>query len=161
MRIILIAATIPLLIATYKNDTKNFLINKNRTAMEQITEKQAIEKVLLTYGDALNSSDVNKVLQLYTPDGVFMPTTFPTAKGTEQLKESYGNVFKAIKLNVKFTIEEIVIRDDVAFAQTSSKGTTLIHANGQIVTEENREFFFLVKENKEWKISRYMFNKAK
>lgn len=129
--------------------------------MEQATEKSAIENVLLTYGDALNTSDVNKVLQVYTNDGVFMPTTFPTAKGTEQLKESYTNIFKTIQLNVKFTIDEIVVSGDVAFAQTSSKGTTLIHANGQTVPEENREFFFLKNENGEWKISRYMFNKAK
>lgn len=161
MKTTLIMATIPLVMATYHNETKNHPINLNPTTMEHTTEKQAIEKVLLAYGEALNTSDVSKVLQLYTADGVFMPTTFPTAKGIEQLKESYGNVFKTIKLNVKFTIEEIVIRDDVAFAQTSSKGTTLIHANGQTVPEENREFFFLVKENNEWKISRYMFNKAK
>jgi len=129
--------------------------------MEQTTEKTAIEKVLLTYGDALNTSDVNKVLQVYTKDRVFMPTTLPTATGTEQLKESYTNIFKAIQLNVKFTIEEVVVSGDVAFAQTSSKGTTLIHASGQTVPEENREFFFLQKENGELKISRYMFNKAK
>lgn len=129
--------------------------------MEQTTEKSAVENVLLTYGDALNTSDVNKVLQVYTNDGVFMPTTFPTAKGTAQLKESYTNIFKTIQLNVKFTIDEIVVSGDIAFAQTSSKGTTLIHANGQTVPEENREFFFLKKENGEWKISRYMFNKAK
>lgn len=64
--------------------------------MEQTTEKKAIEKVLLTYGDALNTSDVDKVLQAYSQDGVFMPTTFPTATGTEQLKESYTNIFKTI-----------------------------------------------------------------
>lgn len=149
------------LIAACQNRTKNYSNNLNQNTMEQATEKSAIENVLLTYGDALNTSDVNKVLQVYTNDGVFMPTTFPTAKGTEQLKESYTNIFKTIQLNVKFTIDEIVVSGDVAFAQTSSKGTTLIHANGQTVPEENREFFFLKNENGEWKISRYMFNKAK
>lgn len=129
--------------------------------MEQATDKLAIEKVLFIYEDALNTSDVNKVLQLYSQDGVFMPTTFPTAKGTEQLRESYTNVFEAIQLNVKFIIDEIAVSGDMAFAQTSSKGTTLIHANGQTVPEENREFFLLKKENGAWKISRYMFNKAK
>lgn len=129
--------------------------------MEQTIEKQAIEKLLFAYEDALNKSDVNKVLQVYTHDGVFMPTTLPTANGTEQLKESYTNIFNAIQLNIKFTIEEIVVSGNFAFAQTFSKGTTLIHANGQTVGEENREFFFLIKESEEWKISRYMFNKAK
>jgi uncharacterized protein (TIGR02246 family) len=160
MKKTLIMATIALLMASCQNGTKKHSNQINQPKMEHTTEKQAIEKVLFAYGEALNTSDVNKVLQLYTADGVFMPTTFPTANGTEQLKESYANVFNTIKLNVKFTIEAIVLRSDVAFAQTSSKGTTLILANGQIVPEENREFFFLVKENNDWKISRYMFNKA-
>jgi uncharacterized protein (TIGR02246 family) len=161
MKNLLLLATLILLVAACQNKTKeNYSNNKNLNTMEQTTEKNAIEKVLLTYGDALNTSDVNKVLQAYSQDGVFMPTTFPTATGTAQLKESYTNIFKTIQLNVKFTIEEVVISGDVAFARTSSKGTTLIHANKQTVPEENREFFFLKKENGEWKISRYMFNKS-
>jgi uncharacterized protein (TIGR02246 family) len=161
MKKILIMATMLLTVVGCKNGTNDHSNTINQTTMVQTTEKMAIEKVLLAYENGLNTSDVSKVLQVYAQDGVFMPTTLPTAKGTEQLKESYASIFKAIKLNVKFTIEEIVVSGDVSFAQTSSKGTTLIHANGQTVAEENREFFFLKKENGEWKISRYMFNKAK
>lgn len=150
-----------LLMAACQNETKNQSNPLNQNTMNSTTEKPAIEKVLFTYGEALNTADVNKVLQVYTSNGVFMPTTFPTATGTEQLKESYTNIFKAIQLNVKFTIEEITISGDMAFAMTSSKGTTLIHANGQTVPEENREFFLLTKQHNDWKIARYMFNKAK
>ena len=161
MKKILIIATMLLPVVGCKNGTNNHSNKIYQTTMEQTTEKMAIEKVLRVYENGLNTSDVNKVLQVYAQDGVFMPTSLPTAKGTEQLRESYKNVFNAIQLNVKFTIDEIVVSNDVSFAQTSSKGTTLIHANGQTVAEENREFFFLKKENGEWKISRYMFNKAK
>jgi hypothetical protein len=45
--------------------------------------------------------------------------------------------------------------------QPPTKGTTLIHANGQTVPEENRELFVLQKINGQWKIARYMFNKMK
>jgi len=133
----------------------------NQNTMNQTIEKTAIEKVLFTYGEALNTANVNAVLQVYTADGVFMPTTLPTATGTAQLKESYTNIFNTIQLNVKFAIEEVVVTGDVAFARTSSKGTVLIFANKQVLQEENREFFFLKKEGGAWKISRYMFNKAK
>ncbi|SFN40724.1 conserved hypothetical protein [Chryseobacterium oleae] len=136
-------------------------INKQITqTMDLQTEKQAIEKVLMTYEDALNTSDVNKVLQVYGEDGMFMPTTLPTATGTEELKESYTSIFKMIQLTVKFTIEEIIVSGDVAFVRTSSKGTVLIHANGETGSEANREFFLLQKKNGEWKITRYMFNKS-
>jgi len=48
-----------------------------------------------------------------------------------------------------------------AFARTSSKGTILIHANGQTVAEKNTEIFILQKINGKWKLSRYMFNNMK
>lgn len=129
--------------------------------MEQLTEKSAIEKLLFSYRDALNASDVNKVLQLYTNDGIFMPSNAPSAVGQEQIKGSYEFVFKTIQLNIEFFIDEIVVNGDYAFARTTSKGTTLIHANSQTVAEENRELFVLQKTNGQWKISRYMFNKMK
>ena len=127
----------------------------------ETTEKSAIEKLLFAYRDALNASDVNKVLPLYTKDGVFMPTNAPTATGQEQLKGSYEFVFKNIQLHIEFFMEEIVVSGEYAYAVTNSKGTTLIHANGQTVPEENRELFVLKKEEGQWKIARYMFNKTK
>lgn len=127
--------------------------------MELTTEKSAIEKLLFSYRDALNASDVNKVLPLYSNDGIFMPSNGPSAIGQEQVKKSYEFVFKNIQLKIEFFIDEIIVNGDYAFARTTSKGTTLIHANGQTVPEENRELFVLQKINGQWKISRYMFNK--
>lgn len=117
--------------------------------------------MLFLYRDALNASDVNLVLPLYTTDGVFMPTNGPTAVGKEQLKASYEHVFKTIQLKIEFFIDEIVVLNDYAYALTNSKGSTLIHANGETVPEENRELFVLAKEDGAWKIARYMFNKTR
>ena len=135
--------------------------NQSKTEMKTTTEQSAIERLLFSYWDALNVSDLSKVLSLYTKGGVFMPTNAPTAKGQEQLKGSYEFVFKTIQLNIKFFIEEIAVCGDYAYAVTNSKGTALIHANGQTVSEENRELFVFQKENGQWKIARYMFNKTK
>ncbi|MNY35796.1 hypothetical protein D3C86_1702290 [compost metagenome] len=124
------------------------------------TAKLAIEKLLFNYQDALNESDVNKVLPLYTKDGVFMPQGGPSAIGQEQLKGSYEFVFKNLQLNIKFQIDEIVVLNEGnAFARTVSRGTQLIHATGIKGEEENRELFVLRKEDGEWKIARYIFNK--
>ena len=148
-------------LASCQNKTKNQSNNSTQNNMEQSTEKSAIEKLLFSYRDALNTSDVNKVLPLYTNDGVFMPSNAPSAIGQEQIKGSYEFVFKTIQLNIDFFIDEIVVTGDYAFARTISKGTTLIHANGETVAEENRELFVLQKTSGQWKISRYMFNKMK
>lgn len=129
--------------------------------MDQSTQKSAIETLLFSYRDALNASDVEKVRALYTNDGVFMPSGAPSAAGLDQVKASYESVFKTIQLNIEFFIDEIVIHGDYAFARTTSKGTTLIHASKQTVAEENRELFVLHRTAEQWKISRYMFNKMK
>ncbi|MEG2101056.1 MAG: SgcJ/EcaC family oxidoreductase [Flavobacterium sp.] len=152
-----------LIMASWKNQAQNKSVTNNlkQVEMNTTTDKTAIEKLLFSYRDALNSSNVSTVMSLYTQDGVFMPANAPTAKGQQQLKNSYEFVFKAIQLNIEFFIEEIVISGKNAYAITNSKGTTLIHANGQTVPEENREVFVLVKENEKWKIARYMFNKSK
>lgn len=161
MKHLTLAAVLLLLVAACQNKTENQSNISNQNTMEQTTEKTAIEKLLFSYRDALNTSDVNKVLPLYTNDGVFMPSNAPSAIGQEQVKAAYEFVFSQIQLNIEFYIDEIVVNGDYAFARTTSKGTTLIHANKQTVAEENRELFVLQNTNGQWKIARYMFNKMK
>jgi uncharacterized protein (TIGR02246 family) len=161
MKHMTLTAVLLLLVAACQSKTENQSNISNQNTMEQTTEKTAIEKLLFSYRDALNTSDVNKVLPLYTSDGVFMPSNAPSAIGQEQVKAAYEFVFSQIQLNIEFYIDEIVVNGDYAFARTTSKGTTLIHANKQTVAEENRELFVLQKTNGQWKIARYMFNKMK
>jgi uncharacterized protein (TIGR02246 family) len=134
---------------------------QNKTEAGTTKEQSAIRQLLLSYRNALNASDVPGVLALYTKDGVFMPAGAPTASGREQVKASYEFVFKAIQIHIEFFIEEIAVSGDYAYVTTNSKGTSLINASGQTVPEENRELFVFQKENGQWKISRYMFNKTK
>lgn len=150
-----------MLLAACQSKTENQSNTSDQNTMEQTAEKSAIEKLLYAYRDALNASDVSKVLPLYTDDGIFMPSNAPSAIGQEQVKASYEFVFKSIQLSIEFYIDEVVVNGDYAFARTTSRGTTLIHASGQTVAEENRELFVLQKVNGQWKIARYMFNKMK
>ena len=138
--------------------------NINQTKEIEIMEKQdklQIERLLTEYKNSLNTSDAAKAQSLYAKDGVFMPTGAPSAIGSENILKSYEFIFSQIQLNIEFYIDEIVVDGDFAFATTSSKGTTLIHANGQTVPEENRELFVFEKIDNTWKIARYMFNKTK
>jgi uncharacterized protein (TIGR02246 family) len=157
MKKILMAGVIFATIFAFPNKV---LSQVNNLKMET-TEKSAVEKMLFSYRDALNASDVSKVLTLYTSDGVFMPSNAPSAIGQEQVKGSYEFVFSQIQLKIEFFIDEIIVDGNYAFARTTSKGATLIHANGQTISEENRELFVLQKVSGQWKISRYMFNKMK
>ena len=141
--------------------TKGQNQNSDHKIEMETKEKRAIENLLFSYRDALNASDVGKVLALYAAQGVFMPANAPTSVGQEQVKGAYEFVFKNIQINIEFFIDEITVTGDFAFLRTTSKGTSLIRDNGQTVPEENRELFVLLKENGTWRIARYMFNKTK
>ena len=155
--LITMAAILPMVTMAKSNSSKNV----KSVQMEIMKEKEQskIKKVLFSYRDALNESNVEEVVPLYTENGVFMPSGAPTAIGQEQVKGAYEFVFGIIQLNIEFYIDEIEVVGDYAFVRSTSKGTTLIHASGETVPEENRELFVLRKENGSWKIDRYMFNK--
>jgi uncharacterized protein (TIGR02246 family) len=100
------------------------------------------------------------VMPLYAVDGVFMPPYSQSAVGSAAVRKAYDAVFKAITLNVKFTIAEIVeLGPGWAFARTNSAGTTTDHATGAKSAEGNQELFVLRKDDDgSWKIARYSFS---
>ena len=149
-----IAAAILLLASCNQNQSQN------KDVMEKL-EKEKIENLLGEYKNSLNTSDAKLAQSFYSKDGVFMPSGAPSAIGTDNILKSYEFIFSQIQLNIEFYIDEILVEGDIAFATTSSKGTTLIHATGETVPEENRELFVFEKVGSEWKIARYMFNKTK
>jgi len=121
---------------------------------------EAVRGLLATYEQSLNTSNADLAASCYTADGIFMPTTLPTAAGKE-LRAAYANIFAAIRLNVTFTVDELVIAGaDTAYALTRSNGEVTILATGSTNPEANREIFIFRREADGWKIARYMFNKA-
>lgn len=157
---ILLALIIGAMISCTQNKKSETINNTNTEIMEK-QEKQKIEELLNTYKKSLNTSEAKLAQSLYTKDGVFMPSQGPSGIGSEGILKSYEYVFSQIQLNIEFFIEEIQIEGNLAFAVTSSKGTSLIHATGETVPEENRELFVFEKVDGKWKIARYMFNKTK
>ena len=157
----LLALPVALLLGCQAPEPKTSEPDNTHTTMNTTNDQNAIQELLLAYRDALNASSTDQVIPLYTTDGVFMPTGFPTSVGTDQVRQAYDGVFSMIKLNIEFFIDEVQVDGDHAFARTTSRGTTLIHATGDNVPEENRELFVLQRTDGGWKIARYMFNKMK
>lgn len=130
-------------------------------AKAQSNEKAAIEKLIFTYQDALNASEANKVVALYTNDGVLMANAAPTAEGAAAVKGTYQYVFDNFTYNLKFSVLEVVVNGNTAYALSTSKGSFVIKSSSQTVPDENRELFVFEKVKGEWKIARYMYNKTK
>jgi len=90
-----------------------------------------------------------------------MPNSAPTADGAGQIKGFYQYVFDNFSYMLQFSIIEIEVSGNYAFARSTSKGSFIIKAKGQTIPDENRELFVLEKVDGKWKIAVYMFNKYK
>ena len=86
--------------------------------------------------------------------------TLPPLKARLQCVRAYEHVFGTIELDIAFSIDEIAVDHNVAFATTGSKGRVTILSEKVTVPEENRELFVFQKIDGVWKIARYMFNKT-
>ena len=118
---------------------------------------QDIVNVIEAYEKSLNTSDTQAALALYGDDPVFMPEFSPALIGRDAVKAGYDHVFRAIKLNVNFTIHEIVEMGDLAYVRTTSAGKSEILAQKTTVKEGNNELFIFRREHGKWKIHRYLF----
>src|SRR5579863_1791633 len=124
-----------------------------------IATTEAVTALLAKYNEALNASSTEAVMPLYAEDGVFMSPYSQSAVGSAAVRKAYDAVFKAITLNVKFTIAEIIeLSPDWAFASTNSAGTTTDHATGAKSAEGNQELFLFRKDHGVWKIARFGFS---
>jgi ketosteroid isomerase-like protein len=119
---------------------------------------QEITKQIKDYEKALNTSDAQAALAVYGSEPIFMAQNMEAFIGREAVLAAYQHIFKAIKLNVVFTIHEIVsMGGDLAYARTTSAGQTEILAAKKTVKEANNELFIFRKEQGQWKIHRYLF----
>ncbi len=123
-----------------------------------MTAEQEIRDLLSAYEGALNASDAGLAASLYTADGVFMPHQFPSSVGPS-IAGAYKQIFEAIGLEVAFSVDEVTVEGDFAYALTRSEGTQTIRATEVTTPEANRELFTFAKEDGRWKIARYIFNK--
>jgi len=123
-------------------------------------DEAAIRSVLSSYQDALNASNTEAVMPLYTDDGVFMPPNNHSAVGKPAVRKAYDAVFRAITLKVKFTVAEVVkMSAEWAFVRTNSAGTNRINATGATGAEGNQELFIFKKgSDGKWRIARYSFS---
>lgn len=131
------------------------------TSME-VSDQEAITELLHGYGAVLASRSLPGLLSIYTSDGVLMAPGFQPAVGAEALKTSYERIFSTIKLDIKFSIDEIIVMDGGwAFARTTAEGRKFWLQKGTDEFHHNQEIFICQKVDCTWKIARYCFSSMK
>jgi uncharacterized protein (TIGR02246 family) len=122
-------------------------------------QRAAIKAVLKNYEQALNASDVEGVVKLYTDDAVLLPPNAPSAVGIDAVRATYTGIFQANSIDLTFEIAEVkVVSPDWAFLRSTSNGTVTILATGAHVPSSNHELFVLHKTQGGWKLARYSFS---
>jgi uncharacterized protein (TIGR02246 family) len=127
---------------------------------DEAADKKAVVEVLKSYEQALNDADAAAVTKLYTADAVLMAANYPAAEGSETIQKVYEGLFKAVKLDIKFEVDEVVpVSDEWAFARTHSKFTVKVAgSNAPPIEDANQELFVLQKVDGKWHIARYSYS---
>ena len=121
------------------------------------TMNQEITNLLKAYEKALNTSDTKAAMALYGSDPIFMAQNAVAFIGRDAVQASYQHIFEALKLNVVFSVHEIVEMGDLAYGRTTSAGQQEVLAAHTTSKEANNELFIFRKEEGHWKIHRYLF----
>ncbi len=121
-------------------------------------DNDAVVGTIRRYEVALNAGDVPEIVSLYHENGIFMPQHVPAVVDREAIRKAYTNVLNVIALDIEFSIDEVEIAGDLAWARTRSEGTVKILNSGETHPEGNQELFILKRDpGQEWKIWRYIF----
>ncbi len=139
-------------------------LSANTAVAHDDSDRSEIKRVMSSYFEALNASNVERVVALYAQDSVFMPPNTRSIVGINAVRSAYTGSFKNIDLDVEFMIDEIVqLSPTWAFVRTGSNGTITSLATGAKVGREvaGKELFVLQKQSDgNWKIARYAFSSA-
>lgn len=126
-------------------------------------DEQVIRQTLTRYESALNTSDTATIVDLYAKDGVQMAPDAPAAVGRDAVKAAYEGTFKAIALNLKFTVDEVkMLGKTSALVRSHSVGTLKVNGIDQPAGPAAfKELFVLNKQaDGQWKFTHYSFSAA-
>ncbi len=120
------------------------------------SDEAKIRELIFAYQIALNNEEIEKISTLYSKQAIFMPPEIPAIHGVEEIVLTYEYLFSQFDFELEFDIKEVVISENFAYVRSNSEGT--IKSSETEEDSKNQEIFILIKEGKDWKISRYMFN---
>jgi len=116
-----------------------------------------LQKIMDSYAAALTSGDVEALVGLYSPEGVFMREEMKAIVGQDALRAAYKEVFATLKINLQFTVREAEESGDMAWLRSVSKGTVKVLATGVETKQGYNQLVVLRKEGGAWKIHAYLY----
>ena len=116
-----------------------------------------LKTIMENYAAALRSNNVEALVALYAPNGVFMREDMPAVVGRDALGKAYREVFAALKLDLAFMIQETEVSGDMAWLRSTSTGRIKILATGAESSNSFNELVVFRREAGAWKIRSYIY----
>ena len=116
-----------------------------------------LQKVMSAYAAALKASDVETIVGLYSPKGVFMREEMKAVVGSDALRTAYKELFAALKLDLQFTQHEAEQAGDMGWWRGATQGTVKIVKSGAVEKHGYNLLVVFSREAGAWKIRAFLY----
>lgn len=120
-----------------------------------------IERLGRQWEEAANTGQVERLMEVYSPEAVILPPGGPTIEGSETIRELFRQEFERFDTKIAFTTTEIVIEGDMAYRRGGYVWRGTPRGTGQPLETRNK-FLEIWKRQPDgsWRIAVDMWNPA-
>jgi len=120
---------------------------------------QAINRIEVDYGDALNSADLDKVMSIYADDAVVIPPNEAVITGNEALRNLYQQIFNEFTVQRNYVLEDVKVSGNLAVVYDTYSVIDTPKIGGEPIIVPGITIMVLKKQpNDAWKIVYQIWN---
>jgi len=121
-------------------------------------DRAEIEAIIADYEQAINDSDLDGSVAMFSPDAVFMPSGGPAQRGIDAIRAYYQNTILQSPLQLSFPLADIEVVGDLAWATATIVGTQTATDGTENPVVVNGLFVFgRDQAGGSWHVVAYMF----
>jgi uncharacterized protein (TIGR02246 family) len=123
-------------------------------------DRKAIARATEELLAAVNASDVDRCLAVWSSDGVLMPPQHPAVRGRDAIGEYFHRLFARSKFSFAFTSSDIQIAGDTALERVTYTVTVWSQTGGGAVTEDEGKGLHVYRRQPDgsWKLTQDIWN---
>ena len=152
----------PTLLGDGTVNAQDLLVLANHLAGEEVDVEADIAAIKELYNQATlacSTGDAELYLSIFTEDAVVMPPGYPPAMGKEELRPMIEGLFGLFDLELPYTVEEVEVIGDWAFARSSWQYSMTPKEGGETTTSPGKQLDTLKKQpDGSWKIYIQCYN---
>jgi uncharacterized protein (TIGR02246 family) len=116
-------------------------------------DSDAIRQANQEHTAAFNAKDMDKVLELYAENSVFMPPNAPVLRGKEPLRNFYAGLFTR-DANIEMEVEEVSGHGPIAI----ESGTYTIQYGGEQPTRDRGKYLRVLRNQNGWHVEKMIWS---